>query len=330
MSNKHNHSTRLTTKIEETINELTARLPQRKRMSKSNVDDENNIGEDGLNSGNGNERMEWLLMELAQLREQLGRFQLHQQQQTILANNPNMPTMQVVMSTDPLQQMKDFVKPFYGNREEDVYKWIESITHYFNVARLPGDQDALYLQYAPAFLKSYAYEWWKENKRPDWTWLTFKQSIFEQFGKTNEYLIDRLLDQRKQQYNESVIKYYYDVIDLCNKYDSNMSDKQKVHKLTKGLRFSLYQEAIKQTYTSPTDFLIKVQQIENVQQLIEHRQMQMDQEDQRRTTMNNPQMNVNQYRANERVQCYRCKEYGHISTHCPQAKEIHQTNQKNE
>ena len=41
----------------------------------------------------------------------------------------------IIINTDPLQQMKDFVKPFNGNLNDDVTKWIESIVHYFDIAQ---------------------------------------------------------------------------------------------------------------------------------------------------------------------------------------------------
>ncbi|CAF1605405.1 unnamed protein product [Didymodactylos carnosus] len=191
---------------------------------------------------------------------------------TSIATTP----MHFIINTDPLQQMKDFVKPFYGKSDDDVDKWIESIIHYFDVARLPGDKEQLYFQYAPAFLKEYAYKWWTEEKPCIWNWLTFKQLLMEKFGKKNEYFIEQQLDQRKQQFNEPVIKYYYDIIDLCKRYDPNMSDKQKIRKLTNGLRFSLYQDAIKETYATPSEFLTKVQHLENIQKLIELRQSQIE------------------------------------------------------
>lgn len=366
MSNPHGYSTRRTTHIEQTIEQLAAQLPQRTRMSNPNdngaaVDSLDNINMAHGGGNIGNERMEWLVSELAQLREELGRFQLQQQQQHTLTTtiSPNMTPVQVMVTTDPLQQMKDFVKPFHGHMEEDVHKWIESIVHYFNIAKLPGNQEALYLQYAPAFLKSYAYQWWKENKRNDWDWNMFKQSIVDQFGKMNEYLIGRQLDQRKQQYNESVLKYYYDMMDLCNKYDPTMSNKQKIYKLTNGLRLSLYQEAMKTSYSTPTEFLTKVQQIESIQQLVEQRQMQArapndeynepqvdesqryytNRDNRRRngyeqTATNDNRISTNSYKTNNQIQCYRCKENGHISRNCPQINKLtidnEQSNQKNE
>jgi hypothetical protein len=186
------------------------------------------------------------------------------------------PPLHFVINTDPLQQMKDFVKPFHGTDNDDVIKWIESIVHYFDIARLPGDKEKLYLQYAPAFLKEYAYKWWADNKHRISNWQTFTQLIIEQFGHKNEYFIEQQLDQRKQQADEPVIKYYYDIIDLCKKYDPKMSNKQKIHKLMNGLRLSLYQDAIKETYSTPSEFLTKVQHFENIQKLIDLRQMQME------------------------------------------------------
>lgn len=40
-------------------------------------------------------------------------------------------------------------------------------------------------------------------------------------------MIGQLSDQRRQQYNEPVIQYYYAVLELYDKYDSSMSVKQR-------------------------------------------------------------------------------------------------------
>lgn len=350
MSKVHDYSTRRTTIITESISQLAAILPIRKRMTNKaeglGLFDEMDGTTISLN--NMERRMELLMVELTNVREELAQLKLQQSRQGEVSTDLQVTTTttKVVVGTDPLQQMKDFVRPFHGESNEDVHMWIESIVHYFDVAQLPGSQELLYIQYAPAFLQSYAYKWWKENKRVEWNWRNFKDAIIEQFGKTNEYLIGRQLDQRKQQINEPVIKYYYDIMELCSKYDPTMSDKQKIYKLTDGLRLSLYQEAIRISYGSTTEFLNKVQQIENVQQLIEHRQMLLDQEDQRKTTRNNLQTqaqmlngwggdeymddsrwNTRRYsyeqqattnKSNGRLQCHKCHEIGHISRYCPQ------------
>jgi hypothetical protein len=54
-----------------------------------------------------------------------------------------------------------------------------------------------------------------------------------------------------------------------------MSDKQEVRKLLNSLRLSFYEEAIKYTYTSPKGLLLKVQELENIETLIELRQVSM-------------------------------------------------------
>ncbi|CAF2847699.1 unnamed protein product [Rotaria sp. Silwood2] len=74
-------------------------------------------------------------------------------------SNVNTTPIHIIVNTDPLQQMKDFVKPFNGNPNDEVIKWLESIVHYFDIAQISGDKETLYFQYAPAFLKEYAYKW---------------------------------------------------------------------------------------------------------------------------------------------------------------------------
>ena len=181
-----------------------------------------------------------------------------------------------VINVDPLQQMKDFVKPFSENANDDVIKWIDSVTHFFDIIRLPGTKEALYFQYAPAFLKEYANKWWIEHKQYITDWPMFTQLLILQFGEKNEYLIEQRLNQRKQQANEPVIKYFYDMLDLCRQYDADMSNKQKIQKLIAGLRLGLYQDAIKDMYTTPSEFLTKVQHLENIQKLIELRHAESD------------------------------------------------------
>ena len=190
--------------------------------------------------------------------------------------SPFTPPIQVVVKPDPLQQIKDFIKSFAGNDNEDVRKWVESISHVFDIICLPGANEELCLQYAPAFLKGYGYKWWIENKAHIQNWSTFKQLIIERFGEKNEYLLEQQLNHRKQQPNEPTIQYYYDILELCAKCDPDMSDRQRIRKLMNGLRLSLYQEAIKDTYATPSEFLTKVQRLEKIEKLMELRQTSME------------------------------------------------------
>jgi hypothetical protein len=253
----------------------------------------------------------------------------------------SIPSIQYVINIDPLQQMKDFVKPFFGNPEDDASKWLASINHFFDIIRLPGNKDDLCFQYAPAFLKTYAYRWWIENKSFIGDWSRFKEMFIEQFGEKNEYLLEQQLNQRRQQSNEPVIKYYYDMMELCHKCDSTMSDKQKVRKLILGLRLSLYQEAIKDDYFTPKEFLIKVQQLENIEKLVELRQTSIT-DSMTRQPLNHdpssyPQIESSSYVHHQNpsfsshqssqsntllrlkdIQCYHCGKWGHIARNCYQ------------
>ena len=87
-----------------------------------------------------------------------------------------------VRNIDPLQQLKNFVKPFRGIDTDDVVQWIESVIHFFNIIQLPGIQERLHLQYAPALLQDYAYKWWVENKAQILDWSTFTRLLIQRIG----------------------------------------------------------------------------------------------------------------------------------------------------
>ena len=175
---------------------------------------------------------------------------------------PTNSSIQYVINLDPLRQMKEFVKPFNGNSDDDPVKWIDSINHFFDVVRLPGDKDELRLQDAPAFLKQYAYRWWTEHKSSIDTWQGFYHAFTDQFAEKNEYLLKQQLHQRKQQPNESVLKYYYDMIDLCRRCDPTMTDRQKIRRLMNGLRLSFTRRPLNTNSSHQKQFLTKIQQFE--------------------------------------------------------------------
>ena len=174
-------------------------------------------------------------------------------------------------NVDPLQQMKDYMKSSSGNAKDDVIRRIDSRTHFFDIICLPGSKEALYFQQAPAFLKEYAYKWWIEHKQYIADWPLFTQLLTLQFGEKNDYLIEQRLNQCKQQANEPVIEYFYDMLDLCRQHDPDTSNKQMIQKLITNLRLALYQDASKDAYATPSQFLTKIQHLENIQKLTELR-----------------------------------------------------------
>ncbi|CAF1577031.1 unnamed protein product, partial [Didymodactylos carnosus] len=64
------------------------------------------------------------------------------------------PSQQVMINaSNPLHDMKDFVKPFYGSSKENAKTWLDDVIHYFDVSQLSGDKDQQCRQYAPIFVK---------------------------------------------------------------------------------------------------------------------------------------------------------------------------------
>ncbi|CAF0806681.1 unnamed protein product [Didymodactylos carnosus] len=258
-----------------------------------------------------------------------------------------------------LQQKKDFVVPFHGRPTEHVTKWVKSINHYFDVVSTYGNKQILAYQYAPGFLKDNALEWWLKHNRHSHDWNSLTQQLIQQFPPPLDHIDKQLIYQqlysRKQQNDESVTKYYYDVIHLYNQCDNSISDRDKVDKLIHGLKISLYQEAMRQHIGSqcqtPNELSIKLQQMEIIENIIAYRQCEtqssaMDNTNsrqpgyyrQRNYAAFNPQNNYyqqtyyttsqqhdsysmsnqsNDQRRRTNVVCYICQERGHISKFCP-------------
>ncbi|CAF4584237.1 unnamed protein product [Didymodactylos carnosus] len=73
----------------------------------------------------------------------------------------------------------------------------------------------------------------------------FKQKLIDAFTTSSQQLkISSKLMNRHQGLNESVPSYYYDVLSLCTRFNPEMTEKEKVLHLLRGLKPSLLQAVL--------------------------------------------------------------------------------------
>ncbi|CAF1494183.1 unnamed protein product, partial [Didymodactylos carnosus] len=82
---------------------------------------------------------------------------------------------------------------------------------------------------------------------------------------SNDREILRQLAGRKQAWNEPISRFYRDIMNLCDKYDSSMADSSRIDYSQGGLKPELQHYALNQQITTPEQFFDITQQHEHIQ-----------------------------------------------------------------
>ncbi|CAF1536833.1 unnamed protein product, partial [Didymodactylos carnosus] len=132
---------------------------------------------------------------------------------------------------------------FSGKDNENVTKWLNNITQIGKMVNCSDDE--LYVV-AKFKLEGDAQNWYQKNQDKICDWKTFNQLLSHRFPvilPSNDREILRQLAARKQAWNEPISRFYRDIMNLCDKYDSSMADSSRVGYLQ--TRKSYYQLANK-------------------------------------------------------------------------------------
>ncbi|CAF4309227.1 unnamed protein product, partial [Didymodactylos carnosus] len=154
---------------------------------------------------------------------------------------------------------------FSGKDNENVTKWLNNITQIGKMVNCSDDE--LYVV-AKLKLKGEAQTWYQKNQDKICDWKTFNQLLSHRFPAvppSNDREILRQLAGRKQAWNEPISRFYRDIMNLCDKYDSNMADSSRIGYLQDGLKPKLQHYALSQQITTPQQFFNIMQQHEHIQ-----------------------------------------------------------------
>lgn len=129
---------------------------------------------------------------------------------------------------------------FSGASTQDIEDWLSS---YERVGAYNRWDDATKLTNVVFYLQDLAKTWFENHETEFTTWSSFRDRLRELFGKpaARKANAARKLSARYQRPGESYAAYIEDVLALCNKTDSAMSEQDKITNITKGIAEEAFQ-----------------------------------------------------------------------------------------
>lgn len=150
---------------------------------------------------------------------------------------------------------------FFRGAKDDVIEWLEKLEQRFTMANWT---DELKLRYISIHLQEDASRWWNQSYIKITTWPCFVEAIKQAFGSTKmKELTFEQLRTYKQALNQSITQYYDQVIELCKRVDTSMTNSMKLQYLMAGVKQSLKLHIALHDPQSPEAFLSYARKLED-------------------------------------------------------------------
>lgn len=227
--------------------------------------------------------------------------------ETVMVEDAHVNDRTVIVSQQQLTK-------YSGSANQDVHDWV-SETEMVCEANSWTTNPAI-MRHIPTALEGTALKWYKQRVAAEGrfqTWEAFKEEIIKAFGAANESSskFGRMI-RREQAVGEDVLKYVYDKLELCTRYDEFMAPKTRVEQVLHGLQKEYHDYAHErepQTVEAMIKLLKRKQAIEERKQRFANAAdcHASDVREQRRT----PHSQVRFTGA-----CHECKKIGHYARDC--------------
>ncbi|XP_077522951.1 uncharacterized protein LOC144133667 [Amblyomma americanum] len=150
---------------------------------------------------------------------------------------PQPPAAPLICSGTPRQRDPAV---FSGPGDSDVEDWLAS---YERVSTHNRWDDAMKLNNVIFYLADVPNLWFRNYEADIATWSTFKTSFTEVFGRSGERKLraEQRLRERAQQPGETFTSYIEDVVDLCKRVNSDMTEADKIQNIMKGIDEGAFQ-----------------------------------------------------------------------------------------
>lgn len=129
---------------------------------------------------------------------------------------------------------------FNGTDDQDVEDWLVS---YERVSTHNNWDDRIKLNNVIFYLAGVANLWFRNHEADLTTWSQFTTSFTEVFGRpaVRKLRAEQRLRERAQQSGENFTSYIEDVVDLCKRVDSAMTEADKIKHILKGIDDDAFQ-----------------------------------------------------------------------------------------
>lgn len=152
---------------------------------------------------------------------------------------------------------------FAGLRGEDVEDWLDN---YERVSATNHWDDSNKLRRVSLYLTGVAKTWFLNHEIDLTDWPAFKQQLRQVFGTpaVRSALARRALDTRQQHPGESYTSYIEDVLALCRRVNSSMSESDKLRHILKGIGSIAYNALVAQNPSTVTDVVSTCQRLDEL------------------------------------------------------------------
>ncbi|CAF4528709.1 unnamed protein product [Didymodactylos carnosus] len=175
---------------------------------------------------------------------------------------------------DPLEVIK-LIQQFSGECKQDgtgepkhsVQSWCDHADITFGTFNII---DADRVRLIPTRLVGLAAEWYQQHRGPYTSWAVFAAAVITAFSRQKSLLaVDKELSQRLKKSDESVQEYGHAKLKLCNQYNPQMTQAEKVMKLIQGLPPDMQAEAhllqTRQLIQTTDQFVTAVQNLQEAE-----------------------------------------------------------------
>ncbi|CAF4611950.1 unnamed protein product, partial [Didymodactylos carnosus] len=114
----------------------------------------------------------------------------------------------------------------FAGKSQNIAVWIKDLELQFKRINWPNDQKVAII---PQLLKGDALQWFENVSDNITTWKDFKSTIINKYtSRFDQSLAYQKIKDYHQAINQSVEHCYFDIMELCDQIDPNMSDKTKL------------------------------------------------------------------------------------------------------
>ncbi|XP_072141287.1 uncharacterized protein [Dermacentor andersoni] len=153
---------------------------------------------------------------------------------------------------------------FAGLRGEDVEDWLDD---YDRVSSANRWDDASKLRHVAFYLTGVAKTWFFNHEVDFTNWGAFKQQLRQIFGTpaVRSALAKKTLDTRKQQPGESYTSYIEDVLALCRRVNTAMTESDRVRHILKGIGAIAFNALAIQNPATVADIVATCQRLDELE-----------------------------------------------------------------